>query len=163
MTKTFKNLDEFYAIMFNPTQQAIMYVTEKILDELSLNIGKLGIGDDSRNLVYNSTGEFNQSFIDDLATRVGEYIIGNVRFDPSNMTLDEENFVHGSFISGDARQGLAEIIFEGKSGGLFGQGFWTQSRDAWTPTMNRLDKSFNKWMIEGFRLAGFSIKKAELE
>ena len=51
---------------------------------------------------------------------------------------------------GDAREYLADIIYQGKSGPLFGDGPWRNKRDAWTPLINKLDRGkIFTWFEEG--------------
>lgn len=51
---------------------------------------------------------------------------------------------------GDAREYLADILYEGKSGPLFGDGAWRKKRDAWTPLIGKLDRGrIFTWFEEG--------------
>ena len=45
------------------------------------------------------------------------------------------------------------------NGDLFGEGYWTKNRDAWSPTIVRMNRSFGKWIVEGFAMSGFSVKQ----
>ena len=50
----------------------------------------------------------------------------------------------------DAREHLADIIYQGKSGLLFGEGPWRKKRDAWGPLIKSLDRGkIFKWFEEG--------------
>lgn len=156
---TFKNLQEFYQIMFDPTEMAIDYVCDKILTELEIQMVNQGIG--MGGVVYEPTGEFYEAWRQGVTQRVGKYIQSNIVYDSDVVHSDPDNFIHGSnYWSGgtDVSEILPDLIFGGTSGELFGTGFWTDKRDAFTPTMKRLNKSFNKWLKEGFKQAGFSIK-----
>lgn len=152
---TFRNLDELYIVLDSPSKKVLKYITEKSINTIKDEIDRYGIGKGGD--IYNSTGEFREAFIDELANRIDDCFVANFGYDSSNMSLDEDNFIHGSFF-GDAREGLAEIIFEGKSGKLFGEGFWTMPRDAWESALKIIDKSINKWFKEGFNSVGFKIK-----
>lgn len=155
----FKNLDEFYAVVQKHAVTAIDYVTEKMLQELNLQMAskKIGLNNNSS---YTPTGEFYSAWKSDIATRLGQYFTSSVRYDGDSLSLDPDNFVHGSncYEIDDVRDILPWIIFGGNSGDLFGKGFWTQSRDAWTPTISRMNKSFGKWIVEGFKYSNFYIK-----
>jgi len=51
---------------------------------------------------------------------------------------------------GDARDYLADILYQGKSGPLFGDGPWRKKRDAWTPLINKLDRGkIFTWFEQG--------------
>ena len=156
MGGTFHNLSELAVIMEAPSKIAIEYVTDKIIDELNIQIATQKIGLNS-NSFYEPTGEFYSAWKSEINSRLGEYMSGQVGFDYSTLSLDMDNFTHGSNYGGDVREFMPDIIFGGRSGGLFGEGFWTQERDAWTPTVEKINASFSMWLREGFAKAGFSI------
>lgn len=53
---------------------------------------------------------------------------------------------------GDAREYLADILYEGKGGPLFGNGPWRKKRDAWTPLLKTLDRGkIFRWFEEGMQ------------
>ena len=160
---TFKNLEEFYAIIGNPTNKAIDYVVDKILTELNLQMvnKKIGLNE---NAFYSPTGEFYNAWRADITTRVGQYFKTSVSFHGDELSVDPDNFVHGSNFYGidDVRDIMPYIIFGGNSGDLFGKGFWTKRRDAWSPTISRLNRSFSRWIVEGFSSAGFQVKSGNV-
>lgn len=158
---TFRNLHEFYQLMKNPTQVAIDYVCDKVLTEINLQMVRLGIG--THESFYESTGEFYEAWTQSVVKRFGDYISSSIYYDSSKVNSDPENFVHGSYFwSGgdDVSEILPDLIFGGTSGDLFGSGYWTDKRDAWVPTMQRLNKSFDKWIKEGFKKSNFNIEKS---
>lgn len=60
----------------------------------------------------------------------------------------------------DIVEGLADIIFNGKAGSLFGEGWWTKPRDAWQPIAKEISNTqLEKWLREGFRQYGITIQK----
>lgn len=154
----FKNLTEFYSLIHFATVGTIDYVSDKILEELNIQMVQKKIG--LHNSFYQSTGDFYSAWKADITSRLGEYFQTSIRFDGDSMSLDPDNFVHGSnfYDVDDVRDIMPYIVFGGQSGGLFGDGYWRDNRDAWSPTISRLNKSFNKWIIEGFRANGFSVK-----
>ena len=74
--------------------------------------------------------EFKTTIFSD-ADRMEEHEEGNKR-----------NFIHGSeyYEPSDIRDRLGNYIIEGTSGYLFGTGFWTESRDFWSPTIQYVEK-----------------------
>lgn len=156
---TFRNLHEFYQLMMNPTEIAINYVCDKILTELELQMVNQGIG--TRDSFYENTGEFYDAWKQDFVQRAGMYIKSKIYYDEDDVNSVPESFTHGSYYwtgGDDVSDILPDLIFGGNSGDIFGTGYWTDKRDAWTPTLNRLDKSFHKWIKEGFKKGGFSIQ-----
>ena len=84
-------------------------------------------------------------------------------YSAKDMTLDKANFIHGSEWAGyqsDVRNALAEIIYDGLSGDLFGDGYWTNKRDAWTPLIKRIDEHFDEWVIATFNKHGFECRRS---
>jgi hypothetical protein len=156
--ESFSNLEELYKLMFDATQDAIEYVCDKILTELNLQMAQKNIG--MGGVVYEPTGEFYEAWQQGVTERVGKYIQTVVGYEADTVHSIPDEFIHGSnYWSGgnDVSDILPDLIFGGKSGDFFGQGFWTEERDAWTPTIQRIDKSFDKWLKEGFKQAGVSI------
>lgn len=154
----FKNLDELYDLFRDPAEQVIDYICAKIIDEININLVQQGIG--LRGNFYEPTGQFYEAWKQGITENVGKLIRGSVGYDSDGMMCVPDAFIHGSnYWSGgdDVRDILPDLIFGGKSGGIFGQGFWTDERDAWSPTIAKIDASFDKWVKEGFRQAGVKV------
>ncbi|MEG1353714.1 MAG: hypothetical protein RR255_00330 [Bacilli bacterium] len=158
--KEFKNLLELNLIADHAQKLAIDYVTDKMVEEIKYIIPHMGIGIGLLNKVYNPTGEFAEAWTNEMALRTADYVNGVMRYDGNLIsTVDETNFIHGSYYSGvDVKEALPYIIFGGKSGKLFGDGFWTEPRNAWSEMIKNTDKNFNKWIKEGFKLSGLDLK-----
>lgn len=61
---------------------------------------------------------------------------------------------------GDAREYLAEIIYEGKSSKVFGHGPWTRKRDVWSQLIKTVDsKAMSTWFERGLKYAGLKYRK----
>ena len=91
---------------------------------------------------------------------LGLSIEGKVDQDTDRMVNEPENFIHGSFFyqTDDVRSFLTQLVVEGRSGPLFGDGFWTQPRDFYQPVIDWLDngefdkKIKNKMIIRGMKV-----------
>lgn len=60
----------------------------------------------------------------------------------------------------DAREALADYIYQGRSGDLFGEGPWTKKRDAWTPLIKKLDRGkIFTWFEESMAKQGLKLYK----
>lgn len=159
---TFRNLNELY-LMWNKQAIAVVnYVTEKAVETIKNEIEKMGIGEGGS--FYEPTGEFEEAFTSELASFVMNEIQGSFFYDGSKITtVDEENFIHASAYyhdgSGEATYGLAEIIFEGKSGDLFGKGYWTAPRNAWDSASDIINNNIDKWFKDAFKQQGIALKK----
>lgn len=80
----------------------------------------------------------------------------------SFMSYNPEAFQHGSLYTsyGDVRDELAGIIYQGLGGNLFGDGWWTNPRDPWTPLIQQLNegKKLREWFIEGMERQGIQCR-----
>ena len=92
----------------------------------------------------------------------GIHVKGEFKYDPSGMEYDSGLSQHGSptgVSPGDAREYLAEIIYEGISGYLFGEGPWMKKRDAWSAVIKALrKKELRLWMQRGLENEGLIVK-----
>jgi len=166
----FENITQLQMLIGNDLNRAVDYVVDKIVEEMQLQIQKYKIGTNN-NAIYESTGEFFDAWRKNASNVVMGYATGEMVYDTSNMSLSNEmgsypdNFIHGSNVAGqitDKRLELPDLIFQGLSGNIFGNGFWTKKRDAYTDTMKTLDWKFNKWLKEGMALSGFTLAKETL-
>ena len=68
-------------------------------------------------------------------------IEGSVKYDPENIFSIPSNFIHGSYYwtHSDIREELVDIIVQGKSGKLFGDGWWRRPRDFWSPVYKKIE------------------------
>ena len=61
---------------------------------------------------------------------------------------------------GDAREYLAEIIYEGKTSLVFGHGPWTRKRDVWSELIKSVEsKALTTWFERGLQYAGLKYRK----
>lgn len=74
----------------------------------------------------------------------------------SNPTLNQ----HASAIDGSSSvDSIAEIVHDGKSGGLFGQGFWTQKRPYMDNAKEEMeDGKYKQFMMEELKKMGYKVK-----
>ena len=135
---------------------ALDYAMEKLLMKLQENIEKIVYGAGSPEY-YNRTMEFLNSWETSKPIIKGNIIESDLFQNIFAMHSDPENFIHGSnyYKQDDITAYMADIIFEGLSGPMFGSGFWTVARDAWTPTLTHLENGdFDRWFADGMRMQG---------
>jgi hypothetical protein len=103
---------------------------------------------------YRDDGGLLGSFLKDNTSIDGQTVKTSIYQDAMSMVQhiegDRTDFVHGSeyWVMTDIRSILTDIIIQGKSGPLFGQGFWTEERDFWTPIIELLNNGEVDRMIE---------------
>lgn len=112
--------------------------TKQFLDAWNYKVKKTS---DHHNLSFLSNRVFGEFYYD---PDVMDYIPdGGQHGTPSNLPDIQADW-------GDAREYLADIIYNGKSSHLFGEGPWTRKRDAWSALVNKLDRGkIFTWFEEG--------------
>lgn len=111
---------------------------------------------------YETTMEFLDSWTYkvDAGKSGGTKASGEFLQDYEEMRVNLDKAQHGSpFENGpdwwyDAREYLADIIYNGKAGKVFGRGPWTRKRDAWKPLMKTVESKINMWYRDGLEEAG---------
>lgn len=152
-----KEMEQVFSVAMKSTIDNITeFMEHEIKDEINNEqIGKNGV-------MYESTGEFHDAWKSTKAVGYNNDFTGKMEYDPDMIhTIDPENFIHGSneFKVNDVSEFLPNIIFEGKAGKLFGQGFWTEPRDAWTPMLKTTDRNFAKLLKQNLRQYGIKIQR----
>lgn len=150
----------------SPMTQALNYTMEQIVarnKELILKI----IYDNYSPKSYERTREFLESWKYEIHTfrRTGLSMV-SATFEQNleSMSVNNEKAQHGSpFIYGedwwkDSREYLADIIYNGKSGKVFGRGPWTRKRDVWTPLIQSVESKIYKWYKDGLENVGLFVK-----
>ena len=113
---------------------------------------------------YERTGEFAKAWETQVHTgsNLENTVEGRFYYSPYLMKYNSAKRQHGSppeYYEQDVRPYLAEIIYEGLSGSLFGEGCWTKKRDAWAGLEKRLGKmKLRTWMKEGLEKAGLKVR-----
>ena len=110
---------------------------------------------------YQRTGQFKEAW-DTSVKSMGNYIEGEFKYDSRVMEVNSALGQHASVITGEpSTTYLADIIYQGLAGHIFGTGYWTQKRDAWSALDKWLTNStFRKIFEEGMTKAGIPWKKS---
>ena len=144
-------------------QTVVDYIMEQIrrrnVDEIELNVYRRGKPD-----IYERTRQFQQAWKVDKSKISGNTVSAKFHYDPDSMGYNPDALIpqHGSTDPawGDAREYLAELIYNGASGQKYGDGYWTQRRDAWEGLIRDIDgEDIIKWTRQGFAQAGLTVKK----
>lgn len=147
-----RNDAELRAMIEPKLQQAVDYVVEKIWEENRSIVEKVVYGAGSPS-VYERTHTLAEAWT--YESGGGGGISASFKSDPSALAP------HPSALTGeDVRDGLIEIVYEGMAGLLFGEGFWTKKRDAFSALEKSLGvRKFNKFFQAGMTAAGLPWKK----
>lgn len=169
MPPSARNNKEVLAMLHSPISKAINYVIDKIYDE---NIGAI------HDIVYMAyspeeyerTGDFYRAWGAGTTKVVNERTVeGEFKYNPDKMSIgstdpNSSNYgqhigLAGDFYGQDARPYLAELIYNGATGSLFGDGAFRKKRDAWEELNKRIGRrKMKQWMKEGLEAAGLKVQ-----
>ena len=117
---------------------------------------------------YNRTGDLYRAWSTESKS-TSSAAQGEFKYDYSKMSIgstdpQSSNFaqhigVGGDFYGQDARPYLAELIYQGATGSLFGDGAFRKQRDAWAELNKRIGRrKMKQWMKEGMEAAGLTVQ-----
>ncbi|MGL4453665.1 MAG: hypothetical protein ACRCTZ_21105 [Sarcina sp.] len=145
--------------LLNDLQRAVDNTLERCLNELQEIIMSTVYGAGTP-IVYERTNEFLESFKENKATIKGLMVQGEIFQDFMSMSYNPESFTHGSY-SGDVREYLADIINDGAIG-LFGDGWYSQSRPFWDEFIYWVDNNLNSIFEQECKKLGLPIKSISI-
>ena len=164
---TARSEQELRNMLRTPIQKAINYVLDKIYDE------NISVVHDVVYMAYspedyNRTGDLYRAWSKETKSTKSA-AKGEFKYDYSKMSIgstdpQSSNFaqhigVGGDFYGQDARPYLAELIYQGATGSLFGDGAFRKQRDAWTELNKRIGRrKMKQWMKEGMEAAGLTVQ-----
>lgn len=154
-----RNVAEFYSLFNEPVHKSVEYVMGQILLNYKHLINQIVYGRSPEE--YERTYEFLESW-QETSKKTRQGAIGEMSQNVSFMSYNPEAFQHGSLYTsyGDVRDELAGIIYQGLAGDFFGEGWWTNPRDPWTPLIRLLTKEgkLKEWFIEGMARQGIQCR-----
>ena len=164
---TARSEQELRNMLRSPIQKAINYVLDKIYDE------NISVVHDVVYMAYspedyNRTGDLYRAWSTESKS-TSSAAQGEFKYDYSKMSIgstdpQSSNFaqhigVGGDFYGQDARPYLAELIYQGATGSLFGDGAFRKQRDAWAELNKRIGRrKIKQWMKEGMEAAGLTVQ-----
>ena len=178
MAKTqIRNDAQLNNILYDAMTKAVEYTMVKLFQENEDLIQKYVYDAYSGDKYYDRTYEFLDAWNYKVKKTSSHHMISNITsrvhgefyYDPNVMRYNPSKAQHGTpspdsmywevnsevweaveSAWGDARDYLADILYQGKTGPLFGKGPWTKKRDAWTPLIKKLDRGkIFTWFEEG--------------
>lgn len=158
-----KNQSELTSLLRQELKPVVDKVVDKIYKENREIVQKI-VYDVYQPEVYERTFQFrDEAWETTSAHNKGKLRIqGDLHFAPENMTYEPETWTHGSYYGGDVREALAEIIYQGRSGPMFGKGKWTNKRNAYNALIKRLGKRrFNSYLKEALDECGIKYEAHE--
>ena len=110
---------------------------------------------------YERTYEFRDAWTGEITESGGDGTTGEFKYDPEGLSVSQG--VHASILMDEGQlisvaDGLADIIYNGLAGDIFGHGFWTAERDAWKELIRIVGgPKMRTWIRAGARKAGLHI------
>lgn len=162
-----RNDDEVVAYFTYPLKNVAKYIADKIWEE-NRELVQTMIYDSGRPKWYQRTYEFRdkawKTEVPENPSDKDYTAEARLYFDSSALTVDREKAQHGSPEGyepyRDVRPYLAEILYRGLSGDLFGDGYWRQERDVWDKLNKSLGKrKLSKWLVEGMNKYGMEVER----
>lgn len=160
MASQIRNPTQLNNVFVPKLKQAVDYVVQKIWNE-NRELVRLIVYESYQPSMYERTGEFKEAW-DTSVKSLGSYIEGEFKYDPKTMVANPALGQHASVVTGEPSASyLADIIYQGLAGHIFGTGYWTKKRDAWSALDKWLtNNTFRKIFEEGMTKAGIPWKKS---
>ena len=154
-----KNDRELKQMLKAPIDEMCQYVAEQILKENADVIDEVVYGAGSPSW-YERTGQFKSAWSISKPRVKGNVLAArSILMDGRKIRYNADKGQHGSpswFKNPiNAKDYMADIIYQGLSGDAFGDGYWRSPRDAFSIVIQNLDDGkFDQWVEEGLRKVG---------
>lgn len=137
------------AQLIKPLQQATQYVVDKILEENQSQVQRI-VYDAYQPTIYQRSNELLESWKAETKTYGTSSVFGSFEYDEGKISAT-------SVVTGETVPYLADIVYNGLAGHIFGEGPWTKKRDAWKSLEKAVGANkIRQWMKEGMAAAGLS-------
>lgn len=160
-----RNPNQIKELLMPRLEVVVKYVMEKILESNREAVQRV-VYDAYNPTDYNRTMEFKEAWETEVDVQsASNKVRGEFRYAPDKLTpgsndpYSDDYGQHVSVIDGFLMtDGLAEVIYEGLAGDIFGQGPWTRKRDAWTELWKIAgSRNLKQWIKEGCDKAGLPV------
>lgn len=160
--KQIRNQMELQLFIVPKIREVVDYVVQKIWNE-NRELIRVLVYESYEPSMYERTGEFKESW-DTETTTSGNKVSGIFKYMPDKLTVNREKWQHGSSYISEGQEYettmttyLADVIYQGLAGPMFGQGPWTKKRNAWSALDKWLSNTqFRSIFEEGMTKAGLS-------
>lgn len=155
-----RNNEQLRAAIAPALEKAVEYIVEQIL-KVNEEIVWETVYQAYDPSVYERTGQFQTAWRTDVIGDGQGNVLGALEYDPTKISAGpQESGQHISVLTGEpSAEYLVDIIYGGLAGNLFGEGPWTQKRNAYEALVKELGKKNMLSIIdEGLRKAGLTFK-----
>lgn len=145
------SIESLMAICAPAIQSALKYTVEKIKEKNEQVVNQIVYAVYSPQM-YSRTFELREAWKGE-ASASGASGHATFEYDPSKISAH-------SNLTDEAVPYLAEIVYQGLAGKIYGEGAWTQARDAWQALLNACgEDTIKEWFYQGCRQAGLPIER----
>lgn len=163
------NENQLRQMLKDPLRKVVDYILDMIYKENESQISQIVYAVYNPD-TYERTGEFREAW--DTAVHstsaISKFVEGQFFYKPDSMSVvaphpanNNMGIHHGiGKNGGDSREYLADIIYQGLSGYVYGNGVWTNKRDAFSALVKYVGKKrFKQWFESGMSEAGLDYKR----
>lgn len=144
------NEEELQAYIMPKLKEAVQYIMDKILEENRAQVQKV-VYDAYSPVMYIRTYDLLDSWKSTVDTQANHI---SAKFE-----YDESQIKAVSLYTNELVPYLADIVYNGLAGDIFGEGPWTKKRDAWKALQHIVGANkIRDWMKEGMTKAGLNFK-----
>ncbi len=145
------SIEALMAICAPAIQSALKYTVEKIKEKNEQVVNQIVYAVYSPQM-YSRTFELREAWKGE-ANASGANGHATFEYDPSKISAH-------SNLTDEAVPYLAEIVYQGLAGKIYGEGVWTQARDAWQALLDACSEdTIKEWFYQGCRQAGLPIER----
>lgn len=145
------SIEALMAICAPAIQSALKYTVEKIKEKNEQVVNQIVYAVYSPQM-YPRTFELREAWKGEAGAS-GANGHATFEYDPSKISAH-------SNLTDEAVPYLAEIVYQGLAGKIYGEGAWTQARDAWQALLDACSEdAIKEWFYQGCRQAGLPIER----
>lgn len=145
------SIEVLMAICAPAIQSALKYTVEKIKEKNEQVVNQIVYAVYSPKM-YPRTFELREAWKSE-ANASGASGRATFEYDPSKISAH-------SNLTDEAVPYLAEIVYQGLAGKIYGEGAWTQARDAWQALLDACSEdAIKEWFYQGCRQAGLPLER----
>lgn len=145
------SIEQIRQVCGSAIQNALEYTVKKIREKNEQVVNQIVYAVYQPSM-YGRTFELRDAWKDEVSGGNGN---GHAEFE-----YDQSKISATSDLTGAAVPMLAEIVYHGLAGHLYGEGAWAQARDAWQALLNACSEgAIKEWFYQGCLQAGLPIQR----
>lgn len=154
-----RNNNDLEKMLMPALEKAVNYVAQKIWEDNKEIVEEI-VYDSYQPEEYERTGQFKEAW-DTETKRLGNFAQSKFMYDSKELVVNYDKWQHGSkYLREPMTTYLAEIIYQGLVGPMFGEGTWTKKRNAWKALNSKIGiKKIKQYFEEGMRQNGLNFKR----